>query len=185
MTLLWREICHLHNSKPTREITFFSYRRRACLCNLKIAHFMHLLSRYSQSKYYNAIKDSLNHPMVKTFNWESYFKEQPSADSHSAPDNSLQNPPSNDLQSLLGNNLNNLNEISQIMPSNNPQKQDGSYIEVPSVSQIPSHPKDKQITPYDYFILLPALITALTPLISALPPLIISLKTNSSDKEKK
>ncbi len=120
--------------------------------------------------------------MVKTFNWKSYFKEQPSADSQSAPDNSLQNPPSNDSQSVLGNSL---NEIAQIMTSNNPQKQDGSYIEVPSVSQIPSPPKDKQITPYDYFILLPALITALTPLISALPPLIISLKTNSSDKEKK
>ena len=122
--------------------------------------------------------------MVKTFNWESYFKEQPSADSHSAPDNSLQNPPSNDSQSLLGNNLNKLNEIYQIMASNNSQKQDGSYIEVPSVSQIPSSSNTRQITPYDYFTSLPALITALTALISALTPLIISLKTKSSDKEK-
>lgn len=160
---------------------FFSYRLQVCLRALKIAYFLHLLSRYSQSKYYNAIKDSLNHLMVKTFDLESYFKEQPSADSQSAPDNSLQNPPSNDSQSVLGNKV---NEISQIMPSNNPQKQDGSYIEVPSVSQIPSPPNDKQITPYDYFILLPALITALTPLISALPPLINSLKTKPSDKEK-
>jgi hypothetical protein len=142
---------------------------------------MHLLSRYSQSKSKNALKDALNHPMKKIFDLESYFKEQPSADSQSAPDNSLQNPPSNDSQSLLGNNL---NEIYQIMPSNNSQKQAENYIEVPSVSQLPSPPNNKQITPYDYFILLPALITALTPLISALPPLIISLKTKPSDKEK-
>lgn len=70
------------------------------------------------------------------------------------------------------------------MPSNNSQKQDGSYIEVPSVSQLPSPPSDKQITPYDYFTSLPALITALTALISALTPLIIGLKTKPSDKEK-
>ena len=145
---------------------------------------MHILSRYSQSKHYNAIKDALNHPMVKTFNWKSYFKEQPSADLQSAPDSSLQNPPSNDSQSLLGNNLNNLNEISQIMPPNNSQRQDGSYIEVPSVSQIPSSSNARQITPLDYFTSLPALITALTALITALPPLIISLKTKPSDKEK-
>lgn len=131
---------------------------------------------------YNAIKDTLNYPVVKTFNWESHFKEQPSADSQSAPDNSLQNPPSNDSQSLLRDKL---NQIHKFMTLNNSQKQDESYIEASSGSQIPSSSNVRQISPYDYFTSLPALITALTALIGALTKLITSLKTRPSDTEKK
>lgn len=138
-----------------------------------------LLSRYFQSKYSNALEDVLSDPMIKTLIWKSDFKEEPSADSQSAPGNSLQNPPSNDSQSLLGKKLNNLKEIPQIMLYLNSQKETTTYVEVASVSQTPSSPDAKPVTAYDYFTALPVLITALAGLISALTPLIIGLKTNS------
>ncbi len=64
-----------------------------------------------------------------------------------------------------------------MLPNNSQQISFGSYIGVPATADIPTPPA-VQYTPYHYMALIPAILTALT-------PLILGLKKKDKDDEDK
>ncbi|MEM6398781.1 MAG: hypothetical protein AAF757_00905 [Cyanobacteria bacterium P01_D01_bin.116] len=65
------------------------------------------------------------------------------------------------------------------MVAKNPQEiSTGSYIGVPATTNIPTPQVGRPPTPYDYWALLPAILTALT-------PLVLGLKKKDKDDEDK
>lgn len=81
----------------------------------------------------------------------------------------------NDSRSLLENKINTVNELFKIMASKQPQKQTGAYIEVSSISQLPSCTSNKQIPSCDLL----SVTIATTALFTSLAQLINSLKSKS------
>ncbi|MBE9215954.1 hypothetical protein IQ247_25390 [Plectonema cf. radiosum LEGE 06105] len=64
-----------------------------------------------------------------------------------------------------------------MLPNNSHEISSGNYISVPATGDIPT-PQAIQPTTYDYLVLIPAIVTALT-------PLILGLKNKDKDDEDK
>ncbi|HAG85791.1 MAG TPA: hypothetical protein DCL61_32795 [Cyanobacteria bacterium UBA12227] len=64
-----------------------------------------------------------------------------------------------------------------MIPNTNEQSSTGTYIGVPLTTDIPRSQSGQQPTALDYFVVLPALVSAAT-------PLILGLKKSDKDKKK-